>query len=879
MSMALMSSGGTTPVYNGVTKTFTYDASHRLCRTFEPESANEIKAYDAADNVAWSASGLAISGAGCGYEQVPTAARTTRSYDAMNRLKTLVPPSGTQSSAYTYDALGNVQQVDSGVTTWSATRNKLGQITSETLAVIGNGFNVIRYAHDSYGGLRSITYPDALVVDYAPDALGRPTKAGTFASGISYHPDGEIAHFMFGNGTDYMTQKNARQLLSNFSYVKGGVVSLSEDFAYDANGNITSITDLTGGLRNKVLGYDALNRLTSAQANGLWGSESYSYDPLNNIRRRITSGQTFDYSYDATNRLATITQGGGTVMSLAYDTRGNVTNKNGNALLFDAKNQLTSIPGFGAYAYDASGRRVSKLTPSGSATYYFYTQAGQLLYQWDAAGAKTTDYIYIGKKLIARSEGSNSAVRGNIEDVYVDANGLNAAVRGWACSSNIAQSIQVHLYVGGAYGAGTFITSATANLTSEPGVATSCGVSSGSYRFSIPLSDAVRSAHASKGIYIHGISPVGNDNALISGSGNFVVPTVSAPGVPALSVPTASTSGTYSVSWSAIQGSTSYNLQEQVNGGGWVAVLSSTATSWAATAKGNGTYGYRVQACNGGGCSAWSGIGSASVLLPPPTPTGVSAPASSNGPITVTWNVSATATSYDMYQSYNNGSWVRVYSGATNSASVTVMASGAYQFFVTANNASGWSGQVGSSNVVNVTIPPGATPSISAPGSNNNGSYSVSWNGIAGAASYTLQEQVNGGAWSTVQANGANSWAASGRGSATYGYRVQACNAGGCSGWSNIANVVVSLVPGVPNFRGPYLSTKGKIDYWTVYWDAVPTATRYEIVQVQNGKTVYSGSDLSYALEYGATPYFELIYTYRMRACNALGCSAWVDVY
>lgn len=54
------------------------------------------------------------------------------------------------------------------------------------------------------------------------------------------------------------------------------------------------------------------------------------------------------------------------------------------------------------------------------------------------------------------------------------------------------------------------------------------------------------------------------------------------------------------------------------------------------------------------------------------------------------------------------------------------------------------------------------------------GGYTVSWGGMSGATAIPLREQVNGGgitgAWVTVQASGATSWNASGKGDGSYGY-------------------------------------------------------------------------------------------------------------
>ena len=89
----------------------------------------------------------------------------------MNRVHQIIPPSGTQSTLFGYDPLGNKNSAISGISQWSANRNKLGLITDETLNVTGNGSNVLRYGHDAYGAVRTVTYPDGNAMDYAPDAL------------------------------------------------------------------------------------------------------------------------------------------------------------------------------------------------------------------------------------------------------------------------------------------------------------------------------------------------------------------------------------------------------------------------------------------------------------------------------------------------------------------------------------------------------------------------------------------------------------------------------------------------------------------------------------------------------------------------------------
>ncbi|MEY2159389.1 MULTISPECIES: hypothetical protein [unclassified Rhodanobacter] len=1014
-------------IYNGtesdsVTKTLTYDSYHRLCRTTEPESGSTVMAYDGANNLSYSASGLNITGTGCGQEQVAATAKTNFTYDPMNRVLTIAPPSGTQSTQYLYDALGNMYSATSGSAVWNGSYNYRGMLTGESLSLVGQNTLALGYAHDAYGSLSSIRYPNGENVNYAPDARGRPTQVGGYASQIGYFPNGAVASFTYGSGAGYVAEQSARLLFSNFSYGIGGTLNLSEDVVYDSNGNITNVNDLTSGQRSKQFQYDGLNRLTNAVAPALWGTESYTYDPLNNLRTRLSAGQTSVYNYDATNRLLNITRAGSTVNSFGYDNRGNLINKNGASLVFDQKDQLSQITGLDSYLYDANGRRVQKTPANGGApTYYFYNRAGQLMYQYEPGAGKTTNFIYLGTKLVGDNESlvlvapgavsfdanpnngsytvswgavpaataytlqesvngggwvtvytgsaASATLSGRTGGSYVyQVQGCNGAVcGGWTASATLgvrpalptvtvpsgtingtytvswtAPATATNYNVQESLNGGAWTTIASATVSTSIGRP---GNVSGSYTYqvaansaygnrgwaasvavtvdttygvlpaapaslSVPASSNNGSATLSWGAtslttrYVVEQSSNGGTNwtsiyngtgtstavsgladgsylyhvqscntygcsAWTAGSATLVVthpPTTA----PTISVPASNTNGSYTVSWSGVAGQVSYTLQEQLNGGGWTTVQTNGMTSWSTSGRGNGTYGYHVQACNVGGCGPWSAVASTSVLLPPPVPVSISVPATSNGPIAISWAASATATSYGLDQSVNGGAWAQVYANAATSTSVTAGASGSYSYRVYACNASGCNGYA-TSGAVTVTIPPASAPSLSVPASSTNGSYTISWGGVSGATSYTLQEQVNGGGWTTVQANGNTSWSTSGRGNGTYGYHVQACNAGGCGPWGAVASTTVLWVPPVPASISVPATSNGPI---AISWASSATATSYGLDQSVNGggwAQVYNGGATSTSISAGASG----SYSYRVMACNASGCNGY----
>ncbi len=70
-----------------------------------------------------------------------------------------------------------------------------------------------------YGHLSAMGYPSyngtSEGVAYNPDALGRDTQVGSYASGVTYFPNNQVASFNYGSGASYVAQQNTRQLLSN----------------------------------------------------------------------------------------------------------------------------------------------------------------------------------------------------------------------------------------------------------------------------------------------------------------------------------------------------------------------------------------------------------------------------------------------------------------------------------------------------------------------------------------------------------------------------------------------------------------------------------------------------------------------------------------
>lgn len=318
------------------TRRYVYDGN-LLCKTIEPETGAAVMGYDGAGNPTWQAAGLDASAYGsptaCQYEAASSSGRVvTRQYDTRNRLTHLTFPNGLGNQIWTYEKDNLPKSVtaynDAGNTTpvvTTYTYNNRRLLVGETLAQPGWYSWSVGYAYDGYGHLSTQTYPTGLVVDYAPNPLGQPTKAGTYASGAQYYPNGALKQFTYGNGIVHTMTQNARQLPERTTS-SGGVLDFHN--FYDANGNVEHIANrLVEGydLRDRWMQYDQLDRLTAAGSGSFGGDHWHrmTYDALDNLKSWKLAGvkDYAEYVYDAQNRLTSIRNTAGATVVASPMTR------------------------------------------------------------------------------------------------------------------------------------------------------------------------------------------------------------------------------------------------------------------------------------------------------------------------------------------------------------------------------------------------------------------------------------------------------------------------------------------------------------------------------------------------------------------------------
>lgn len=752
-----------------LTRQYVYGDLQRLCKTIEPETGATVLGYDEAGNLDWSASGMSLTDpTNCNQsEAYASGRRVQRSYDAMNRLVGLAFPDGNGDQNWAYWPDGLVKQIVTNNTVGGASvtatntydYNKRRLLTGETLTQDGGPTSSLGYGYDALGHVSSHTYPSGRSVAYAPNALGQPAQAGTFATGVRYYPNGAMAQFTYGNGQVHTLTQNARGLPERSRDSSSSATALDDSYDYDAHGNVAAISDARLGNRgHRDMAYDGLDRLT-ATTSPMFGAAMYAYDALDNLQRVKAASRDHTYIYDASNRLTNVMAGSSTVVGLGYDAQGNLSNKSGQTFAFDYGNRLRTAGGE-SYRYDGHGRRIQADHPIRGSIASMYGQDGVLRTQNNTRIAKATDYIQLNGSLVAE----------------------------------VAREI--------------------------------------------------------------------------------------APAAPVITAPGYSTDGSFTVQWSAVTGATEYNVEESVDGEPWVPVYSGNALSQIIEGRNNGAFSYRAQACNAAGCGRWGALATVFVQRPPYAPAGITVPTSGpSGHYTVSWLPPSPRdvgpTTYTLQERFNDQASVDAYQGADLSAVFAGKAAGSYAYQIKACNPYGCSTDTAGTNPVQVTYPPATPTALSVPESNLTGDYSVSWSASDGAATYHLDEQFNGGAWTRVHDTAATSVTLSGRQAGTYGYRVSACNGVGCSDVSATANVQITLPPtGIPSLAAPEATYSSIYD---VSWTNVPVASSYQLVERLNGDgyaQVYEGPGLS-SVRSGRVPG---TWDYMARGCNVGGCGPWSEV-
>ncbi|NHN68220.1 RHS repeat protein [Pseudomonas fluorescens] len=372
----------------GLKRTYGYDSHNYLTSVTNPETGVTTYGRDISGNM--------IS------KKVGTSGITKYTYDALDRLTTTTFPGSTPAITNTYNKDSKLLTSNSSGGNRSLVYDAAGNVIQESLALDGRVFTA-KYAYNGNDQLSSITYPQSdRVVNYTPDALGRPTTVSGYVTNVKYWPSGLIQSITYNNGTVSSYGQNARLWPSSFTTQKTTPAStyLNNSYTYDGVGNLVSIRDTVDSSFNRTLGYDNINRLTSAA--GFWGQGSITYDGGGNLTAQTLGQSSLVYSYDANNRLSSVR--GLRADTFGYDTYGNVASRTGttytyndvpNLVCINCANPASKV----GYSYDGLNHR-SAVTKASGKVYEMHDSSGKPLIELD--GNRLTEYFYLGDKRIAQ---------------------------------------------------------------------------------------------------------------------------------------------------------------------------------------------------------------------------------------------------------------------------------------------------------------------------------------------------------------------------------------------------------------------------------------------------------------------------------------------
>jgi RHS repeat-associated protein len=409
-----------TTVTQGVqTRTYVYDSLKRLTSSTNPESGTMTLGYDSNGNVTTRLDARNIT--------------TTMTYDALNRITSKSTNDNPQtptvnfyydgqslpSGAPSYDrgfATGRLVAVTYGGTSAGTYvgYDQMGRVVRQYQRTDSVNY-LVEASYFANSSIQSLTYPsvpgagDRRVVNYTNDSAGRTASVNSPArtyspaasvSSIGYAPHNGLSSQTLGNNlinaVSYNNRFQAIEIKLGTSGSPSSIIDL--DYTYGTttnNGNVQSIAYSGGGLTYmQTFGYDALNRLTTAQENGgaNW-SQTNGYDRYGNRWISLGGGSQSLY-FTATNNRIT---------GWSYDNVGNLLNDTIHTYAYDANNKVSKVNGTSAYVYDGTGQRVRKLV--GENVRFVYGINGELVAEFSgASGALLKEYVYGPGGLLATIE-------------------------------------------------------------------------------------------------------------------------------------------------------------------------------------------------------------------------------------------------------------------------------------------------------------------------------------------------------------------------------------------------------------------------------------------------------------------------------------------
>ncbi|MET9864740.1 putative T7SS-secreted protein [Streptomyces sp. NPDC006386] len=280
---------------------------------------------------------------------------TCYAYDDAGRIISVTDPLGTTTQVVC-DAAGlPVEVTDPAGGTTRVARDALGRLVS-TVDPVGRATTLTWNAD---GQLARRTAPDGATESWTYDGEGNCLTHTSSAGGVTRF---EYTHFDLlaartgPDGGRYAFEYDTALRLTRVTNPQG----LSWSYRYDSAGRLVSETDFD----ERTIDYrlDAVGQLTT-RIDPLGDVISFTHDELGRVTSKDAAGRTTSYAYDPAGRLLRASGPDGDLIR-QYDRRGLLKTE-----LIDGRATT--------FRYNAVGRRVGRVTPTGHVTTYTHDTAGR----------------------------------------------------------------------------------------------------------------------------------------------------------------------------------------------------------------------------------------------------------------------------------------------------------------------------------------------------------------------------------------------------------------------------------------------------------------------------------------------------------------------
>ncbi|KKO65365.1 putative deoxyribonuclease RhsC [Janthinobacterium sp. KBS0711] len=399
---------------DGGTTSMTYDAQGNLISVTDPRPLQTRYTYNGFGQVTsitspdTGTSTFGYDSAGRLSSEVKADGKTiSYQWDSLGRKRARI--SGVITETFNYDegpyGIGRLTSFTDGTGETRYTYNASGDLLSQFNNMWGNLYTT-NWGYDAAGRLTSMAYPRGLTLYYQYDGIGRLSGVtsnlgapwNNLADTLLYQPAGGALYaWRFGNNVPRTIKLDAD---GQVTQVAGG--SQNTVYAYNTTGQMNAMTDHANPAMSQTVDYDLSDRIAGATRST--DLQAFEWDQAGNRTWQGRHGFIYNYVNDVQNNRLLSWSGKGQWRNFGYDAVGNVASETRHdgtrTYTYDAMNRMETVSANGAfigyYYYNALNQRLYKNTQSGGVVSIFGPD-GQLLLE---EGMLNTSYIWLGSELL-----------------------------------------------------------------------------------------------------------------------------------------------------------------------------------------------------------------------------------------------------------------------------------------------------------------------------------------------------------------------------------------------------------------------------------------------------------------------------------------------